>query len=84
MMLCNELLSRRSEVFFLKLRHHCIEVGPQIFRRKIVRLALPVTGVDGFRDLQAITLRCGNEFRWMFPFETRTFGNFHLFGSRRQ
>ena len=37
--------------------------------RKIVIIALPVTGVDGFQDLQAITLGCGNEFRLMFRFE---------------
>ena len=52
----------------MKLRHHCIEVWPYIFRQKIVLIALSITGVDGFQDLQTIALGCGNEFRLMSSF----------------
>ena len=56
-------------VTFLKFRHHCIEVGPQVFQQKVVSISSPVTYVDGFRNLQTKTLGCRDEFCLMSSLE---------------
>ena len=54
---------------FLKFLYHRIEVGPQVFRQKVVSVSSPVTCVDGFQNLQTITLGCRDEFCLMSSLE---------------
>ena len=68
-LLWNQLLCVGSNETFLKFRYHRIEVGPQVFRQKVVSICSPVTCVDGFQNLQTITLGCRDEFCLMSSLE---------------
>ena len=56
-------------MYLLKLCHHCIEVGPQVFRQDIVSIGSKSTGVDSFQNLQTLTLGCRDEFRLLSSLE---------------